>query len=382
MTLDVPIRRLGDLRSRTAEMVRYLDRLVSVETPSEDLAACRAGADVVGAVGEEIMGDQAEPVEVDGRVHLRWSWPAGPDRPTIGLIGHYDTVWPMGTLDRWPFTLDQTAGTATGPGCFDMKAGIVQLFHAIAALPDRAGLEVLLTCDEELGSPTSQELVRELARRAAAALILEPSAGGALKTSRKGIGRYRFDVHGRAAHAGLEPENGRNALTVLGKLLLDVGAMARPDVGTTVTPTLAAGGTASNVVPAHAWLQVDVRVAVEGEAERVDDQMRGLAPGMPDVTLALTGGPNRPPMPATSSAALFARATAAAAVLGVGPLAGVAVGGGSDGNFTAAAGCPTLDGLGAVGAGAHAEGEYVVIAGMPERAALVTELIQDIRGGR
>ncbi|RGC69374.1 Carboxypeptidase G2 precursor [Micromonospora sp. MW-13] len=360
-------------------MVGQLGRLVSVETPSDDLSACRAGAEAVSALGEEIVGGPPEPVEIDGRIHLRWRWPAAPGQPTAALIGHYDTVWPLGTLDRWPFTIDEAAGTATGPGCFDMKAGIVQLFHAVAALPDRAGLEILLTGDEEIGSPTSHKLVQETARRCDAALILEPSVDGAVKTSRKGIGRYRFDVHGRAAHAGLDPELGRNALTVLGRLLLDVGELTRPDLGTTVTPTLAGGGTAGNVVPAHAWLGVDVRVAVEDEAKRVDEELRSLKPILPDVFVSLAGGASRPPLPASSTAALFARAAALAPALGLGPLRGTGVGGGSDGNFTAAAGCPTLDGLGAVGDGAHSEGEYVVVAAMPDRAALVAELVEDIR---
>ncbi|MFI1194469.1 M20 family metallopeptidase [Micromonospora sp. NPDC020750] len=379
MPTSVSTDRLHDLRTRTAEMVGQLGRLVSVETPSTDLSACQAGAETVSGIAEEIIGVPADSVEVDGRTHLRWRWPAASGQPTVALIGHYDTVWPLGTLDRWPFTLDDAAGTATGPGCFDMKAGIVQLFHAVATLPDRAGLEILLTCDEEIGSPTSRKLVQETAHRCDAALILEPSVDGAVKTSRKGIGRYRFDVHGRAAHAGLDPELGRNALTVLGRLLLDVGELARPDLGTIVTPTMAGGGTAGNVVPAHAWLGVDVRVAVESEAERVDGELRSLKPILPDVFVELAGGASRPPLPASSTAALFARAVALAPALGLGPLRGADVGGGSDGNFTAAVGCPTLDGLGAVGDGAHSEGEHVVVAAMPERAALVAELIEDIR---
>lgn len=357
-------------------MVSHLEQLVSVETPSEDLAACATGAEVVAELGKELLGEAPEFVEVEGRRHLRWRWD-GPH--PVALVGHYDTVWPIGTLARWPFSV--TGTTATGPGCFDMKAGIVQLFHAVAALGDPSGVEILLTCDEELGSQTSRHLVEEAARRAGAALILEASAAGRLKVGRKGTGMYRLEVTGRAAHAGLEPEKGINALTELGHLLTSVGATGRPEVGTTVTATLAGGGTASNAVAASAWTELDVRVAVPGEAERVDAAIRALAPTVAGATIAVTGGPNRPPMPRSSADGLFARASAIAVELGFGPLDAVVVGGGSDGNFTAAVGCPTLDGLGAVGDGAHAEGEWVDLAAMPQRAALVTGLISSLRTG-
>lgn len=379
MALSIEPGRLHDLRARTADMVDQLGRLVSAETPSDDLAACRAGAREVSAIGAEILGTPADFVEIDGRINLGWRWPNGSARSKVLLIGHYDTVWPLGTLDRWPFSVDQAAGTATGPGCFDMKAGIVQLFQAVAALTERDGVEILLTCDEEIGSPTSRSLIQDAARRADATLVFESSANGALKTGRKGTGMYRIDIHGRAAHAGLEPENGRNALTVLGNLLVQMDGLARPELGTTVTPTLAGAGTASNVVPAHAWLGLDVRVAVEDEAKRVDDHLRSLESPLPDVILALSGGPTRPPMPVDSAVGLFDRAVDLALALDLAPLTSVAVGGGSDGNLTAAEGCLTLDGLGAVGDGAHAEGEYIVIAAMAERSALVAELIDDIR---
>jgi glutamate carboxypeptidase len=312
----------------------------------------------------------------------------------IALIGHVDTVWPSGTLARWPFNVDArgdssagstatgstaTGSTATGPGCFDMKAGIVQLLHAVGILGDPAGIEILITTDEEVGSPTSRPLIEETARRAAAALILEPSAGGAVKIGRKGTGFYRLDVAGRAAHAGLEPENGANALIALAEIIGRVGAIARPERGTTVTPTLAAAGTAANVVPAQAHVEIDVRVAEPAEADRVDRDLRALATTVPGTTLTVGGGPNRPPLPVAASAALYKVAQDVAGTLGIGSLDGVVVGGGSDGNFTAAVGCPTLDGLGAVGGGAHAEGEHVRIDGMPERAALVAGIIGRLR---
>ncbi len=291
---------------------------------------------------------------------------------------------PSGTLARWPFNVDArddspTGGTATGPGCFDMKAGIVQLLHAVRVLGDPAGIEILITTDEEVGSPTSRSLIEETARRAAAALILEPSAGGAVKIGRKGTGFYRLDVAGRAAHAGLEPEKGANALIALAEVIGRVGAIARPELGTTVTPTLAAAGTAANVVPAQAHVEIDVRVAEPAEADRVDRDLKALATTVPGTTLTVGGGPNRPPLPVTASAALYNVAQDVAQTLGIVALEGVVVGGGSDGNFTAAVGCPTLDGLGAVGAGAHAEGEHVRIDAMPVRAALVAGIIGRLR---
>lgn len=360
-------------------MTDQLAALVSAETPSADLDACAAGAAAVTEVASAVLAEAGELVHASGRPHLRWRWPDEPGFPPIVLIGHFDTVWPLGTLARWPFSVDAAAGTATGPGCFDMKAGIVQLLHAVAALDSRAGIEILLTSDEEIGSPASRPLVEESARRAAAALILEPSALGNIKTGRKGTGWYQLTVTGRAAHAGLEPEKGANALTALAALIGQAAAVARPDRGTTVTPTMAAAGTAANVVPAQARAELDVRVAEPAEAGRVDADLRALATTVPGTLLTVTGGQNRPPLPPQATASLFALARAAAADAGLRPLTGVEVGGGSDGNFTAAAGCPTLDGLGAVGGGAHAEGEHVLIAAMPERTALLAALIGRIR---
>jgi glutamate carboxypeptidase len=200
-----------------------------------------------------------------------------------------------------------------------------------------------------------------------------------LKPARKGTGMYPLRVSGRAAHAGLEPEKGANALVGLASILLAVGDVARPGIGTTVTPTMAVAGTATNVVPAAASAEIDVRVQAPGEAERVDAEIRALVTTVAGTSLRVEGGPNRPPMPASSSAVLFERAQACARSLGLAPLAGRAVGGGSDGNFTAAVGTPTLDGLGAVGAGAHADDEYVWLPGMPERAALLAELVESLQ---
>jgi glutamate carboxypeptidase len=251
----------------------------------------------------------------------------------------------------------------------------------MAALDDLDGVALLLTGDEEVGSVTSRELVEECARGARAVLVLEPSQDGALKIARKGVGQYRIEVRGRAAHAGLEPERGVNALVAMAGVVRRVAALGDPASGTTVTPTTARAGTAANVVPAEAVIDVDVRTTTAAEETRVDRAMHSLFSDVDGASVHVTGGPNRPPLPASSSTALHALAQRLAGELGIEELHGVSVGGGSDGNFTAAVGIPTLDGLGAVGGGAHAEGEWVQLDAMPERAALVAALIDAVRRG-
>ena len=366
--------RLAHLNSGLPAMVEDLAALVTVESPSDDFAACRAVVDAAADLGAGLLGERPEVVAVDGRAHLRWRF-GRPGR--VLLVGHLDTVWPVGTLNRKPFRVD--GDVATGPGCFDMKAGVVQAFHALTTLDDLDGVEVLLTTDEELGSQTSRHLVEEGARLARAALVCEPAAdGGALKRGRKGTGMYTLLVSGRSAHAGLEPEKGANALVEAARLILALLPLNRPETGTTVTPTVAAAGTATNVVPAEARVEVDVRVARPGEAERVDEAVRSLLPSVAGCRLEVRGGPNRPPMPESSGAELWARAQAVGERLGLQPFSWVSVGGGSDGNFTAAVGCPTLDGLGPLGGGAHAESEHVLVPSMPQRAALLAELVASL----
>jgi glutamate carboxypeptidase len=354
-------------------MTGMLAELVGAESPSADVAATRACAQVLERLVGDLLGTPAQRIVRGGRTHLRWQF-GGPTR--VLLLGHLDTVWPLGTLARWPFEVD--GPHATGPGCFDMKAGIVQGLWAVAALSDRTGVSLLLTSDEELGSPTSRTLVEESAVGADAVLVLEPSIGGALKTARKGTSNYRLDITGRAAHAGLEPEKGANAGLELARQVLAVEALGDPSAGTTVTPTVLSAGTTANTIPASAEVFVDARAADVREQERVDAAMHKLEPQLAGTTVGLSGGINRPPLPETASADLFRRVADIAARLGMGPLRGVAVGGGSDGNFTAAMGVPTLDGLGAMGAGAHAEGEHVVLDAMPERATLVSLLVADL----
>jgi len=354
-------------------MPGLLEALVTAESPTSDPGAVAACGRLVSEAAAGLIGEKPEEIVVDGRTHLRWRFGSQTD---VLLVGHLDTVWPLGTIDRWPFSISD--GIATGPGAFDMKAGIVQLLHALARLPELDGVTVLLTADEEIGSPTSRALIEETAAGARAALVLEPAAGAALKTARKGVSNYQVSVQGRAAHAGLEPEKGANATVEMAHVVLALTALARPELGTTVTPTVLHSGTATNVVPAEAVLQVDVRTATAEEQQRVDVAVRRLVASVPGTTVAVDGAPNRPPLPSSASANLFARASRLAAELGLPALEAAEVGGGSDGNFTAALGVPTLDGLGAVGGGAHAEDEHVVVDAMEQRTALLAALVSDL----
>ncbi len=360
---------------RLPRLLADIEELVTCESPSSDAAALARSTDLVADLGKRHLGVAPERLVTGGRTHLRWRLGAGPAR--VLLLGHHDTVWPLGSLGTHPFGV--TGGALRGPGCVDMKAGLVLALHALAELNVPAGVTLLVTSDEELGSPTSRELVEREAAGCAAALVLEAAAaGGALKVERKGVSRYRVRAHGRAAHAGLEPERGVNATVEVAHQVLAIVALADPGRGTTVTPTQATSGTSANTVPATAEVAVDVRVRDAAEQGRVDAALRSLRPVLPGARLEVTGGPNRPPMAATASAALMRRAARVAERLGLPAPSGAAVGGGSDGNFTAGIGTPTLDGLGAVGGGAHADDEHVLVEALPARAALIAGLIADL----
>jgi len=364
---------LHALRARTPAMVDALRMLVDAESPTADVDACRRCADVADDLAAEVLGSRAERIESGGRIHLRWRF-GGQSR--VLLVGHLDTVWPVGTLARWPFEVRD--GDATGPGVFDMKAGVVQLLFALSALDSLDGVGVVLTTDEETGSATARPLIEETAAGIEAALVLEPSAAGALKTERKGVAHYELQVAGRAAHAGLDPEKGANAAVELAHQLLTVAALSRPEAGTTVTPTTVTAGTAPNTVPAHASAFVDVRVRTLAEAERIASALAGLRPETPGTSVSVSCSVEVPPLERRASAGLYARARRVAEEVGLPPLTDTSVGGGSDVNLLAALGLAVLDGLGAVGDHAHAEGEYVEVASLPERAALVAALVQDL----
>jgi glutamate carboxypeptidase len=374
------------MERRLPAILADIETLVRCESPSSVLDAVSRSADLVAALGARHLGTAPERIVTGGCTHLRWRLGAGPSVPSGGatprtrgvlILAHHDTVWPLGSLETHPFSVRD--GVLRGPGCFDMKAGLVLALHALAELGGPGGVTLLVTGDEELGSPTSRELIEAEAAGCRAALVLEASAdGGALKTARKGVSLYEVRAVGRAAHAGLEPERGVNATLELAHQVLAVAGLADAAFGTTVTPTALSSGTVPNTVPATGAFSVDVRMWDTAEQARVHAAMSSLLPVVPDAVLQVTGGPNRPPLAASSSEALFALASSVAAELGLPPLTSAAVGGASDGNYTAGVGTPTLDGLGAVGGGAHADNEHVLVDSLPGRAALLAALIDSL----
>jgi glutamate carboxypeptidase len=352
-------------------MVDRLATLVACESPPGSVPHLNACAELLASWGTEVLGRPARWEVREGLPHLLW---AAPDQRVL-LLGHFDTVWPLGTIEQWPFTV--TAGTATGPGVCDMKAGIVQMLAALGMLADTSGVGVLLTCDEESGSFTSRALIEEQARRSGAVLVCEPSApDGALKVARKGGSAYQLEVRGRAAHAGVEPHLGINATVEVAHQVLAVQGLACAADETSVTPTVVASGTMSNMIPERASLSIDVRAWSREELHRVDQALRALTPQVPWAGLTLNGGINRYPLQPAVTLPLLKMAQAAAADLGMPAPEGTHAAGASDGNFTGALGVPTLDGLGAVGGGSHARSEYANITMMPDRAALLAALTE------
>ncbi|MGA1260075.1 MAG: M20 family metallopeptidase [Ilumatobacteraceae bacterium] len=358
-------------------MITDLETFVNVESPSLERECLERSAHFLADLMTRVLGTPPTLIESDRGPHVHWK---GSNDTKVLIVGHHDTVFPLGTVARRPFTRDGNIGR--GPGIFDMKAGIVQAIYGVAAVKEWYHTEILITADEEVGSHASRALLEERAKAAGAVLVLEPSAdGGALKIARKGTGTFNVTITGRASHAGLEPEKGINALVELAAQVPRIAALARPELGTTVTPTVAKAGTADNVVPDLATIAVDVRCVIPEESTRLESEMSRLAATLDGARVEVSGGLNRPPMHESMTKELFAIAEKIAGEYGMPGLAGVAVGGGSDGNITAAVGVRTLDGLGAVGAGAHAETEHVRLDLMPERAALVAGLVQTIVNG-
>lgn len=364
-----------ELEPRRAEMVDVLGQLVSMETPSDDGPSLERFSTEL----ESRFGPFGQIERIGPHLRLRVE---GQEQPHAVALCHYDTVWSLGTLQRIPFSVDAD-GVARGPGCFDMKAGIVILYFALESLRKRGltpkrHLQVLFTSDEEVGSPTSRPLIEQTARGAALAYVLEsPLPGGTLKTARKGTGDYFVQITGRAAHAGVEPQKGISATGELARQILALHALNDYAVGTTVNVGVVKGGTRPNVVAAEAEAHVDVRVQTLAEAERIDRAIRGLQPQLPGARLDIDGGLNRPPMERSAAMGeLFQQARRIAAAMGVSLDEG-STGGGSDGNFTAAMGVPTLDGLGAEGEGAHAAHEHVLTDSLPRRTALMAGLLLD-----
>lgn len=364
-------------RDRQDWLLDLIHALVTIESPTDNKAAVdRCGAvlaDRLRSIGAAVT---AVPQTAAGD-HLLARFGTGGRQ--VLVIGHFDTVWPIGQLGRMPFR--EEAGRLHGPGVLDMKAGIALGMLATRALVDLAPssdtrITMLWTTDEETGSDTSRALIEAEARQSEAVLVLEPAlAGGALKTARKGVGQYELSVHGVSAHAGVDPRKGVNAIRELALQVLAVDAIRDLDRGISVNVGVISGGTRSNVVPDFATASVDVRAETMADADGIDRAMRALAAQTAGARLEVDGGFNRPPMERSAGVVrLFETARACAAEIGIALQEG-ATGGGSDGNFTAALGVPTLDGLGAVGDGAHALHEHVEVAPLPARAAIIAGLL-------
>jgi glutamate carboxypeptidase len=353
-------------------MIEDIRQLVEISSPTYDLEAVGRAINAANHQLLKRLGTDGEIRIVKGRPLLHW----GSARPSILLVCHLDTVWPHGSFTPdWEIDGDRMRG----PGVFDMKAGFVQAVHAIAALiPELGGklnqVALLATSDEETGSATSQGYLEEVAASARAVFVLESSIDGKLKTSRSGTSMYQLEVLGKAVHAGLEPEKGINSTIEISYVIPLIAALSRPEIGTTVTPTALNSGTTLNTVPGIAVLDVDVRAKSVAEQERVDAEIRKIKGARGK--FSWSGGVNRPPLEASASAVLYELAEITAAKLGLPPIGQASVGGGSDGNFTAAKGIPTLDGMGAVGEGAHAPHEWASINGMIERSELLAEMMR------
>lgn len=360
------------------EFVATLRPLVEAESPSSDVDAVAQCAGVLARLGTEITGNAPQTVPCAGGPEaVRWRSGPATASGRVLLLGHCDTVWPRGTVGQRPFTVSQDV--ARGPGVFDMKAGLLVGLYALARLAPDVPATLLVTGDEEIGSPTSWSLIEEEARAAQAVLVLEGAAGGgALKHARKGWSIYTLRLRGRAAHAGLEPEAGRNALVRLAGLVTDLTRLNAPDAGVTVTPTLARAGETVNTVPDRAEVTVDARTPSADAQQRLHSEIGGLAGTHDGVRVLVEGGINRPPMERDTATPLLARVADVAAVAGQEAPTSTAVGGISDANITAALGVPTLDGLGAVGGGPHAEHEWVDLAATAARSELLAALVTDL----
>jgi glutamate carboxypeptidase len=363
-------------------LLNTLRTLVTLESPSTDKAAVdRCGDELVRRL-EDLGARIRRYSQADRGDHIRAE--IGPEAgPQILLLGHFDTVWPVGGLERMP--LREADGRLHGPGVFDMKAGIAVALSAVRVLQSRSGamprIVMLWTGDEEIGSTTSRPLIEEEARRSQAVLVLEPSLpGGAAKTARKGCGDFELVVRGAAAHAGIDPRKGANALHELAHQIVAVQALQDIDRGVSVNVTVASAGARTNVIPDVAHAHIDVRVPTLDDGRRIEGALRGLTPRLAGTSLEVTGGVGRPPLERSAAVIrLYEEARAVARELGADLQEG-STGGGSDGNFTAALGVPTLDGLGPQGDGAHALHEHVLIDDLPWRTAFLAALLARLSG--
>ena len=350
-------------------MLAALEALVRVESPTEDLDACRDVVRLASDIATRVTGTPAQIIEHNGRPVFWW----GAEEPEIVLLAHLDTVWPKGSFEPlWEIKGD----VLRGPGTFDMKAGFIQALFAIKDI--KGSVALIGTTDEETGSKTSRDLIEKVSRAAKAVLVLESAIDGKVKVGRKGTSMYQIKVIGRAAHAGVEPEKGINATTELAHIILGLAALENKEHGTSVVPTMMKAGNSTNTVPDLAVLDIDARSFLQSELVRIDKAIREIKAIHPEAKIEIGGGINRPPLELTATASLYERAKKVAAKIGMPELGSASVGGASDGNFAGAVGAQVLDGLGAVGGGAHAPSEWISVAALEERSNLLNALVLDL----
>jgi glutamate carboxypeptidase len=370
------------LLARQPEMIATLREMVVHESPTHDKQACDALCTHLAAKFRRLGGEIRLHRQRMAGNHLEVTFSGSRNRPPILLLGHFDTVYDLGTLEKMPWRDER--GKLSGPGVFDMKSGIAQMIFAIRALQEIGGklprpVKILLVSDEEEGSASSRAITEKLAKQCAAALVCEPSGpGGALKTARKGVGFFTLKVTGRSSHAGLDFQKGHSAIVELAHQIHAITQLTDLKHGITLNVGVIRGGTRTNVVAAEANAEIDLRIARKEDGTRMERKVFSLRPINPKCQLEIAGGINRLPLERTRQVAkLFELARQLGREMGV-ELKEIAVGGGSDGNFTAGLGVPTLDGLGGVGDGAHASHEYVLADELPRRAALLAGLIHAI----
>jgi len=368
------------VRRREQDLIDRLRTLVEIESPSSNKSGVDHAVSVFAGWSEAAGGKVVPHKErkFGDSLEVRFGQPARGQQPTL-LLGHLDTVWPLGALARMPFRV--TRDRIAGPGVLDMKAGVLMALTAIETLREmqlpHAPVTLLIHGDEEVGSPASRKLTETIAQRCRAVYVLEPAQGdaGAYKTARKAVGMYRLDVKGVAAHSGVDFTAGHSAVVELSRQIAAIQSLTDLTKGITVNPGVIGGGTCSNVIAAEAWAEIDVRIARKRDLVRIDRALRSLRPFDSACTLAIGGGMNRPPMERSrGTAALFRRAQRLAATIGI-ALEEASTGGASDGNLTAALGVPTLDGMGAVGAGAHAPHEHLERRHLVPRTTLLAAML-------
>jgi len=373
---------IGYFDNKLNEMVKFIERLVNFESPSSDKEACDRIINYVSSyMAEGGFKTELFPNRESGNC-LKVTYTPGKIKKIL-LLSHLDTVWPLGTTKKRPFTMSD--GKIWGPGVFDMKTGAAQAIYAlktykafVSESESDKEIALVFNTDEETGSSVSRWLIEKEAGSSNAVLVFEPSVSykGFLKTSRKGVGLYELKVQGRASHAGADPEKGISAVEELAKQILQIKKLEDKPLGTTINFGLISGGTRVNVVPAEAQAMIEVRFKSKEEADRIHSQLSAIQPLTEGAAVQISGGINRPPMEETSqNVDLFLKAKEIGKALGI-DIEASSTGGASDGNFTSALGVPTLDGLGAVGDDGHSESEHALIDKIPERTALAYELLR------